>query len=182
VKQGLPTSPVNLFAEKFFSPLQSKRFVCFRKEAFCIFLFPRVSVGDFQKEIYARRSMMIKSKTLRFVFLGIALVMLAIGAFAFSVSSHAAAPSAMTTTTTPHVSILKHKTGYAFGQTAVTVTHGTPFTFMNRTLASQTVMNGKKTIVTITGKSSAPFTFTKKGTFTLSLASNPAAVLTVTVQ
>ena len=124
---------------------------------------------------------MIKSKTLRFVFLGVALVMLAIGAFAFSVSSHAAAPSAKATTT-PHVSILKHKGGDAFGQTAVTVTHGTPFTFNNRTIVSQTVMNGKKTIVTIAAKSSAPFTFTKKGTFTLTLASNPAATLTVTVQ
>ena len=124
---------------------------------------------------------MITSKPLRFGFLAVVLVMLAIGAFAFSVSSHAAAPSAMTTTT-PHVSILKHKGGYAFGQTAVTVTHGTPFTFMNRTIVSQSVMNGKKTIATITAKSSATFTFTKKGTFTLSLASNSAATLTVTVQ
>jgi len=125
---------------------------------------------------------MIKSKTLRFVFLGVALVMLAVGAFAFSAhSTHAAAPSA-STTTTPHVSILRHKGGDAFGQTAVTVTHGTVFTFMNRTIASQTVMSGKKTIVTVAAKSSAPFTFTRKGTFTLTLASNTAATLTVTVQ
>ncbi len=124
---------------------------------------------------------MIKSKTLRFVFLSVTLMLLAIGAFAFSIQSHAAAPSAPTAKT-PHVSILKHKGGDAFGQTAVTVTHGTPFTFDNRTLASQTVMNGKKTIVTIAGKSSAPYTFTRKGTFTLTLASNSAATLTVTVQ
>ena len=125
--------------------------------------------------------MMIKSKTLRFVFLAAALMMLGVAAFAFSISSHAAAPS-VSTTKTPHVSILKHKGGDAFGQTAVTVTHGTPFTFMNRTIVSQTVMSGKKIIATIAAKSSAPYTFTRKGTFTYTLASNPAAVLTVTVQ
>lgn len=124
---------------------------------------------------------MIKSKTLRFVFLAVALMMLAIAAFAFSVSSFAAAPSA-TTAKTPHVSILKHKGGYSFGQTAVTVTHGTPFTFDNRTDVSQTVMNGKKTIVTITAKSTATYTFATKGTFTLTLTSNSAATLSVTSQ
>jgi plastocyanin len=124
---------------------------------------------------------MIKSKTLRFVFLAVALMMLAIGAFTFSISSHAAAPS-VSATSTAHVSILKHKGGYAFGQTSITITHGTQFTFNNRTIASQTVMNGKKTIVTIAAKSTAPFTFARKGTFTLTLASNSAATLTVTVQ
>lgn len=125
--------------------------------------------------------MMIKSKTLRFVFLAAALMMLAIAAFAFSISSFAAAPSA-STAKAPHVSILKHKGGDVFGQTAVTVTHGTPFTFDNRTIASQTVMSGKKTIATIAAKSTAPYTFPVKGTFTLTLASNSAATLTVTVQ
>ena len=126
--------------------------------------------------------MMIKSKTLRFVFLAVALVMLAIGVFAFSAhSTHAAAPSA-SATTTPHVSILRHKGGDVFGQTAITVTRGTIFTFMNRTITAQTVTNGKKTIVVINAKSSAPYIFKKAGTFTLSLASNTAATLTVTVQ
>lgn len=124
---------------------------------------------------------MIKSKTLRFVFLAAALMMLAIAAFAFSLQSFAAAPS-RTTTKTPHVSILKHQGGYSFGQTAVTVTHGVAFTFDNRTIVSQTVMNGKKTVVAITAKSTATYTFAAKGTFTLTLASNPAATLTVTVQ
>ena len=124
---------------------------------------------------------MIKSKTLRFSFLAVALLMLAIGVFAFSVSSRAATP-AVSTAGTPHVSILKHKGGYAFGQTSVTVTHGTAFTFDNRTIVSQTVMSGKKTLVSIPAKSTAPFTFTRKGTFTITLASNSAATLTVTVQ
>ena len=107
--------------------------------------------------------------------------MLAIAAFAFSVSSFAASPSA-TTTKTPHVSIIKHKGGDVFGQTAVTVTHGTSFTFDNRTIVSQTVMSGKKTIATIAAKSTAVYTFPVKGTFTLTLTSNSAATLTVTVQ
>ena len=124
---------------------------------------------------------MIKSKTLRFVFLGVALVMLAIGAFAFSVSSRAAAPSKMTTTTL-HVSILRHKGGTAFGKTTLTVTHGVAFNFDNRTIASQSVTSNGKTLISINAKSSAPFTFKKAGTYTLSLASNSAAVLTVTVQ
>ena len=125
--------------------------------------------------------MKMKSKTLRFAFLAVTLLMLAIAVFAFSISSFAAAPST-NAAKTPHVSILKHKGGDAFGQTAVTVTHGTPFTFDNRTIASQTVMSGKKTIVTIAPKSTTTYTFTRKGTFTLTLASNPAATLTVTVQ
>jgi len=123
----------------------------------------------------------MKSKTLRFVFLAAALVILAIGAFAFSVQSHAAAPS-VSTTTTPHVSIFREIGGHVFGQTAVTVTRGTSFTFLDRTITSQTVMSGKKTIVTIAAKSSATYIFPRKGIFTLTLASNPAAVLTVTVQ
>lgn len=125
---------------------------------------------------------MIKSKTLRFAFLAVALIMLAIGAFAFNAhSTHAAAPSA-TTTTTAHVSILRYKSGIAFGKTTFTATHGVPFNFDNRTITAQSVTSHGKTLITINPKSSAPYTFTKAGTYTLNLASNPAAVLTVTVQ
>jgi len=124
---------------------------------------------------------MIKNKTLRFVFLAVVLVMLAIGAFAFSVNTRAAAPAA-SSSTTAHVSILREKGGDAFGKTAITITHGSPFQFNNRTNGSQSVTLKGKTVLTINAKSSAPYTFAKKGTFTFSLASNSAATLTVTVQ
>ena len=123
----------------------------------------------------------MKNKTLRFGFLVVVLVMLAIGAFAFSVHTHAAAPSA-SASTTAHVSILRHKGGDVFGKTTITITHGTPFQFNNRTNTSQSVTSGGKTVLTINAKSSAPYSFPKAGTFTFSLASNSAATVTVTVQ
>ena len=124
---------------------------------------------------------MIKNKVLRFGFLAVVLVMLAIGAFAFSVNTHAAAPSA-SASTTAHVSILREKVGVVFGKTAITVTHGTPFQFTNRTNTPQSVTLNGKTILTMPAKSSAPYTWKKAGTFTYSLMSNSSATLAVTVQ
>lgn len=123
----------------------------------------------------------MKNKTLRLGFLAVVLVMLAIGAFAFSVHTRAAGPSA-SAATTAHVSILRHKGGDAFGKTAITITHGSPFQFNNRTNSTQSVTSNGHTVLTINAKSSAPYSFSKTGTFTFSLASNSAATLTVTVQ
>ncbi len=125
--------------------------------------------------------MMIKSKALRFAFLAVVLAMLAVGVFFFSVGSHAAAPS-VSTTTTAHVSILRTRSGVVFGKSALTVTHGVPFDIDNRTLATQTVTYNGKPLISIKGKSTAPYTFKTTGTYVLSLASNPNARLTVTVQ
>ena len=125
---------------------------------------------------------MIKSKTLRFVFLAVALMILAIGAFTFSVQSHAASPSA-SKMSTAHVSILRHKGGDAFGKATITITLNTAFQFNNRTNSSQSVTSSNgRTVVTIAAKSTAPYVFKKVGSYKFSLASNSAATLTVTVQ
>jgi hypothetical protein len=153
----------------------------FFKEAFRIFPFSRVSKGNFQKEIYARRSMLIKNKALRFVFLAIVLVLLAVGAFAFNTRTHAASPSASAATASGHVSILRQKVGYMFGQTATTVVHGVAFTLLNRTLIAQTVTYGGKTLLTIPAKSSANYIWKTAGSYKLGLSSNASASVTVTV-
>lgn len=135
-------------------------------------------MGDSQEERNTRRMFMLKSKVLRFAFFGVVLVVLAAGAVSLKLDAHAA-PA---TTATPHVSIIRHGAGVVFGKTSITVTHGTSFEFLNRTNASQSVVSGKKTVVTIAAKSSSPYTFARKGTFTLTLQSNSTSTLTVTVQ
>lgn len=124
----------------------------------------------------------MKNKSLRFGFFSIVVLMLAVGVFALSFHAHAAAPTAVKTSTTAHVSIVRNSSGVVFGKTAITLTLGTSFEFLNRTAVSQTVVHSKKTQVTIAAKSSAPYNFTRRGTFTFTLASNSSATLTVTVQ
>lgn len=127
---------------------------------------------------------MMKNKTLRFAFFGVVLLALAIAAFSFSFHAGAAAPSVATSSTTTLVSILKNTTGtaYVFSRTKVTITHGSPFQFINRTKITQSVTSNGKTVLTLLTKTSAPYNFTKRGTYTFGLASNSKRTLTVIVQ
>lgn len=129
---------------------------------------------------------MMKNKALRFAFFGVVLTILAVGVFSLSFHAHAAAPSgaSSTTTTTQVVGILKNSSGtnYVFSHYKLTVTHGTPFEFINRTLITQSVTSNGQTVLTINSKTSALYTIKKVGTYTFGLASNTKVKLTVIVQ
>ena len=125
---------------------------------------------------------MLKNKILSCVFLGAVLVMLAVGFFAVSIHTHAAA-SSESTTTIVHANIVKTTAGYVFKRSAITVSLKSTFEFTNDTAISQTVTKpGGKTAVIVAAHSSAPYTFKAAGTYVFHLASNPKTKLTVTVK
>ena len=124
-------------------------------------------------------------KIWRLAFLAAVLLMVAVGIFTVSMnhgSAHAAAPATASASTSVNASIIRTKTGVTFRRTAITITHGTPFQFLNRTITSQSVTFNGKTILTIKAKSGSSYSFTTAGTYKFGLASNSVATLTVTVQ
>jgi len=125
----------------------------------------------------------MKNKTLRIVCFVAILLAVGVAILGLNIHAHAAAPATTSkSTATAHVSILRLKGGAAFGKTTLSITHGTPFQFQNRTKIIQTVTSGGKTVATVPAKGTAPYTFAKAGTYTFGLASNSAATLTVTVK
>lgn len=89
---------------------------------------------------------------------------------------------AATATTTAHAHIVKSKGGFVFGRPKMFISLNNPFAFTNNTTVSQTVTVNGQGVVTLAAHTSAPYTFTQKGTYVFGLASNPKATLTVIVQ
>ena len=121
----------------------------------------------------------MKNKALHFGIFGAFLVIAALCVATLGYKAHAAAPSA--TTKTEHAYIIKTSAGFVYKQTAISLPSTRPFVFTNSTAKTQTVTSNGQTIVSILAHTSAPYSFAGAGTYTFGLASNPNAILTVTV-